>query len=135
MKRPATLREAREVVFRARAAFEAGSETSHRWHCGPVYVDNGRHGRTAHSRASVWMVNGRDVASVTSDRELALIGNLYYATTQFVGRELVRWISDRGCGRDDDHDFWAIRLEYKQTPRNGHLVWQASLAEPKTKWG
>lgn len=127
MKRPATLKEAREIVQRAKVEQSTGSNTAHRWHLGPVYNDNGSHGRMASCRASVWMDNGRDVAvvsGVNQNARLTIIGNIFFATTVFVGQDILRFINCRGDTMGHMHDMYASRLEYGLVPRNGHSVWQ-----------
>ena len=125
MKRPATLKEAREIVKKARAEKSAGSVIAHRWHLGPVYFD-----RRQDCRASVWLDKGEDVAVASGPEKLTIIRTRFFETTVFVGHEVVRWINNPNDHFEDMHNIWASMLEYERVPRNGHLVWQALLAKP-----
>lgn len=128
MKRPATLREAREIVQKAKSEKSAGSVIAHRWHSGPVYFDNGRYGRRPDCRASVWLDRGENVAVASGPTKLTIIRTRFFDTTVFADEILVRWINCPHQGNEDMHDMWASVLEYERVSRNGHLVWQATLA-------
>lgn len=114
MKRPATLQEAHGIVSKAKTLWGngEGSPEAHRWH--------GSH--------SIWLVDAKDVAVPGGRDKLTIIGTGHFATTVFRGIELVQFINCRWDYLEYLHDTWACRLEYERVTRNGHLVWQASLA-------
>ena len=114
MKRPATLWEARVVVQKAKRAWDLGDRDCHKWI----------------GEQSLWL-DGGNPSAIPHGESITIVGTRLYAATLFNDPTVTRWINDRSDDFEDMHSIWAQMLDYERVSRNGHLVWQAKLANPK----